>query len=368
MLLIVGISRVALLKVFQIPALVILPLTFFKLFPQGGEIFLWGYFLCGLVVVAQFSYFGEYLPKVFPLHLRGTGGSFATNVGGRMIGTSMATLNTSWLAPLLAGGVQAVKPMHVALAAGYIATAMVVIAFVVGFLLPEPKAERHQRLARRRPAPVEGMPAHVVTVKNESPDKGLPAREHPVQPERIVGPHLVEGDLHRRAVHNGAASSVSVASPSCRSDMKTGDVHREPVHELKPQLAALHRIVRHHAELLERLAHGAFVLRLPRVELAARTVDLAHAEAALLADQQHPVAIARRTSASRGSSAARSASQRSCGKHWGIGVLESWSDRINCKPRSVFVSILQHSSTPSFPSSRRIPSTPAQVQTRLRSP
>jgi MFS family permease len=140
-LLIVGISRVALLKVFQVPALIILPLTFFKLFENGGELFLWGYFLCGLLTVAQFSYFGEYLPKVFPLHLRGTGGSFATNVGGRMIGTSMATLNTAWLAPLLAGGVQLVKPMHVALAAGYIATAMAVIAFAVGFLLPEPKAE-----------------------------------------------------------------------------------------------------------------------------------------------------------------------------------------------------------------------------------
>ena len=90
-LLIVGISRVALLKVFQVPALIILPLTYFVFFEQGGELFLWAYFVCGLLTVAQFSYFGEYLPKVFPLHLRGTGGSFATNVGGRMIGTSMAT-------------------------------------------------------------------------------------------------------------------------------------------------------------------------------------------------------------------------------------------------------------------------------------
>jgi MFS family permease len=140
-LLIVGISRVKLLKIFQVPALLVLPLTYFVFFEKGGELFLWGYFVCGLLTVAQFSYFGEYLPKVFPLHLRGTGGSFATNVGGRMVGTSMAILNTGWLAPLLAGGVQAVKPMHIALAAGYIATAMAVIAFIVGFLLPEPKQE-----------------------------------------------------------------------------------------------------------------------------------------------------------------------------------------------------------------------------------
>jgi hypothetical protein len=140
-LIIVGMSRVALLKVFQVPALIILPLTYFKYFSTGGDAFLWSYFVCGLVTVAQFSYFGEYLPKVFPLHLRGTGGSFATNVGGRMIGTSFATLNTSWLAPMLAGGAAAVKPMHVALAAGYIATGLAVIAFLIGFMLPEPKTD-----------------------------------------------------------------------------------------------------------------------------------------------------------------------------------------------------------------------------------
>ncbi len=139
-LLIVGMSRVKLLKVFQVPALAVLPLTYFVFFEKGGELFLWSYFVCGLLTVAQFSYFGEYLPKVFPLHLRGTGGSFATNVGGRMIGTSMATLNTAWLAPMLAG-TGPLLPKHVALAAGIIATAMAVIAFLVGFLLPEPKEE-----------------------------------------------------------------------------------------------------------------------------------------------------------------------------------------------------------------------------------
>jgi hypothetical protein len=126
-----------------VPALAVLPLTYFVFFEKGGELFLWSYFLCGLLTVAQFSYFGEYLPKVFPLHLRGTGGSFATNVGGRMFGTSMATLNTGWLAPLLAGS-GPLLPKHVALAAGIIATAMAVIAFIVGFLLPEPKAESNE--------------------------------------------------------------------------------------------------------------------------------------------------------------------------------------------------------------------------------
>jgi MFS family permease len=139
-LLIIGIRRLTLLRLLQAPALVALPVTYFLLFDEGGTTFLLAYAVCGLLTVAQFSYFGEYLPKVFPLHLRGTGGSFATNVGGRMIGTSMATLNTSLLAPLIAGG-EALRPAHVATAAGIIAAGLAVLAFVVGFFLPEPKQE-----------------------------------------------------------------------------------------------------------------------------------------------------------------------------------------------------------------------------------
>ena len=137
-LLIIGISRVKLLKIFQVPALIVLPFTYFILFNQGGDAFLWAYAVCGLLTVAQVSYFGEYLPKVFPLHLRGTGGSFATNVGGRMIGTSMAFVTTSLVAPWLAGS-GPLLPMHVAKAAGIVATTIAVLSFVIGFLLPEPK-------------------------------------------------------------------------------------------------------------------------------------------------------------------------------------------------------------------------------------
>ncbi len=138
--LILGMRRVTLLKIFQMPALVILPLTYFTLFQQGGEVFLWSYFICGLLTVAQFSYFGEYLPKAFPLHLRGTGGSFATNVGGRMFGTSMAFVTTNLVAPMLARN-GPLLPAHVAQAAGIVATTIAVIGFLVGFLLPEPPIE-----------------------------------------------------------------------------------------------------------------------------------------------------------------------------------------------------------------------------------
>lgn len=140
-LIIFGISRVMLLKVFQIPALFMIPIAYFILYKTGGASFYWTYGICGLLVVAQFSYFGEYLPKVFPLHLRGTGGSFATNVGGRMIGTSMAVVTTNVVAPYLAGAADKVTPMVMAQAAGYVATSIAVLAFIIGFFLPEPKGE-----------------------------------------------------------------------------------------------------------------------------------------------------------------------------------------------------------------------------------
>jgi hypothetical protein len=138
-LLFVGIRRVILLKLFQVPALIVLPLTYWVFFHRGGDAFLWAYGVCGLLTVAQFSYFGEYLPKVFPMHLRGTGGSFATNVGGRMLGTSMAFVTTNLVGPALAGA-GPVLPSHLAQAAGWVALSMAVISFGLGFLLPEPKA------------------------------------------------------------------------------------------------------------------------------------------------------------------------------------------------------------------------------------
>jgi hypothetical protein len=36
------------------------------------------------VTVAQFGFWGNYLPSAYPTCLRGTGESFAANIGGRM--------------------------------------------------------------------------------------------------------------------------------------------------------------------------------------------------------------------------------------------------------------------------------------------
>ncbi len=136
-LLVVVVSRRRLLRLFQVPGLLAFPLTYYFLFRDQPDLFVWGVFVCGLCTVAQFSYFGEYLPKAFPVHLRGTGGSFATNVGGRMIGTSASFVTTSLVAPMLPGTTFA----QVAAAAAVVGGSVYLIGLGLSFLLPEPPRE-----------------------------------------------------------------------------------------------------------------------------------------------------------------------------------------------------------------------------------
>jgi MFS family permease len=130
-------SRRLLLRLFQVPGLIVFPLTYVWLYREAPDYFVYGLFLCGLLTVAQFSYFGEYLPKVFPLHLRGTGGSFATNVGGRMIGTSGALVTGTLIAPHMPGDTFT----QVATAAAITGTSVYVLGLLATFWLPEPKDE-----------------------------------------------------------------------------------------------------------------------------------------------------------------------------------------------------------------------------------
>ncbi len=88
------VSRRALLRVFIIPGLFIVPYVFYGPATHSLEMFRYGMFLAGFCTVAQLSFWGNYLPRVYPVHLRGTGEGFAANVGGRMLGTSAAYVTT----------------------------------------------------------------------------------------------------------------------------------------------------------------------------------------------------------------------------------------------------------------------------------
>lgn len=129
------VSRRKLVRVFQIPGLVLAPLLFGFAATSSLTLLQWGIFLFGLTTIAQFSFWGNYLPRVYPTHLRGTGESFAANVGGRMIGTCAALLTTQ-LANVMPG---ATAPARLAYASALVGTAAYVIGLTASFFLPEPK-------------------------------------------------------------------------------------------------------------------------------------------------------------------------------------------------------------------------------------
>jgi MFS family permease len=135
------VSRRKLLRIFQVPGLVLLPIVFLYGAIYDLQLLEIGIFLVGFMTVAQFSFWGNYLPRVYPIHLRGTGESFAANVGGRMIGTS-AALVTTQLATLLATIMPGVSPPHrLAYAAATVGLAVYAFGFLLSFWLPEPRQD-----------------------------------------------------------------------------------------------------------------------------------------------------------------------------------------------------------------------------------
>lgn len=128
------ISRRALLRVFLIPGLFIVPFVFYYPATTDLKWFQIGMFFAGFCTVAQLSFWGNYLPRVYPVHLRGTGEGFAANVGGRMLGTSAAYVTTH-LAVVMPGATGSIR---LAYAATAVALAIYLFGNVLTFFLPEP--------------------------------------------------------------------------------------------------------------------------------------------------------------------------------------------------------------------------------------
>jgi MFS family permease len=129
------------LRCFQVPGLLLIPLVFFFAARESLDMLKWGIALAGFLTVAQFSFWGNYLPRVFPTHLRGTGESFAANVGGRMIGTSAALL-TSWVQRSMEGSMPGATPSaRLAVAAAAVALLAYALGSILSFFLPEPKGK-----------------------------------------------------------------------------------------------------------------------------------------------------------------------------------------------------------------------------------
>jgi MFS family permease len=142
------VSRQRLLRLFVIPGLLIIPLVY--AIPAAGhlgesslKVLQVGMFMTGFFTVAQFSFFGNYLPRMYPTHIRGTGESFAANVGGRMIGTGANFLTTQLAValPLLMNNSSFSRPVALAYSAAAVVLLVYLVALICSFLLPEPKSE-----------------------------------------------------------------------------------------------------------------------------------------------------------------------------------------------------------------------------------
>jgi MFS family permease len=134
---VVIVSRRTLVRLFQVPGLIVMPVTFALVATSSLTWLYPAIFLAGVLTVGQFSFWGNYLPRVYPLHLRGTGESFAANIGGRLLGTSFA-----WVTATLAVTPdRAYAPTKIALVAAAIAFTVYLVGFIASFWLPEPAAE-----------------------------------------------------------------------------------------------------------------------------------------------------------------------------------------------------------------------------------
>ena len=131
------VSRRKLIRIFQVPGLVIMPLVFAWAATTSLPLLYGGIFIAALFTIAQLSFWGNYLPRVYPVHLRGTGESFAANIGGRLLGTSFA-----WVTSTLAiTPDRAQAPAKLALTAAAVGFSVYLVGFIASFWLPEPKSE-----------------------------------------------------------------------------------------------------------------------------------------------------------------------------------------------------------------------------------
>lgn len=134
------VSRRRLIRLYLVPGLIVMPIVFAWMATTDLQWLYVGIFFAGLLTVGQFSFWGNYLPRVYPVHLRGTGESFAANIGGRLVGTSFA-----WLTATLAiTPDRAYAPTKIALVAAAVGFSVYLVGLVASFWLPEPGAEDAQ--------------------------------------------------------------------------------------------------------------------------------------------------------------------------------------------------------------------------------
>ena len=124
-----------LLRIFLIPGLIVFSCVYFFAATHSLVLVLYGILLAGLLMNGPFSLWGNYLPRMYPTQLRGTGESFAINIGARVIGASGVLLTTQ-LANIMPGGGAAAR---LAYSAGTVAVLAYLLSLIASFWLREPE-------------------------------------------------------------------------------------------------------------------------------------------------------------------------------------------------------------------------------------
>jgi sugar phosphate permease len=124
-----------LLRVFLVPGLIVFSCVYFFAATHSLRLLEYGILFAGLLLNGPFSFWGNYLPRMYPTHLRGTGESFAINIGARVIGAS-AVLLTTQLANIMPG---ASATARLAYSAGAVAVLAYSLSLIGSFWLREPQ-------------------------------------------------------------------------------------------------------------------------------------------------------------------------------------------------------------------------------------
>lgn len=128
-------SQRRLLRIFLVPGLAVFAWVYFFAATHSLALLKFGALLAGLFLNTAFSFWGNYLPRMYPTHLRGTGESVALNLGARVLGPVAAIVTTQLTDIMRASGTRAL-----AYSAGTVAVLAYSISLLGSFWLCEPES------------------------------------------------------------------------------------------------------------------------------------------------------------------------------------------------------------------------------------
>jgi len=132
------VSQRRLAQLFYIPGLLVIPLVYAFAASHSLALFSAGVFAVAVLINGPATLLWNYVPRMYPTRLRGTGEGFVHNAGSRLLG-AFAAVATTQLANVMPGGG---GPARLAYSAAAVALLLYLIAAIATFWLPEPAGEQ----------------------------------------------------------------------------------------------------------------------------------------------------------------------------------------------------------------------------------